>query len=129
VPFLPPGGLHELYDRTLGFQIDRESPFSIWGQEPSLNWLHVLVELGAVNFAAVLLIAPARKTATQVAALAAAVLIALQLAAVHWFYLYVVWFAPLVFVALFSAYTTAGRAPTSVRERRPEPAEPAPAPG
>jgi hypothetical protein len=40
----------------------------------------------------------------QIAALAAAVLIAFQIAADHWFYLYVVWFAPLVFVALFAAY-------------------------
>jgi hypothetical protein len=39
-----------------------------------------------------------------VAALGAAALIGLQLATVHWFYLYVVWFAPLVLVALFSAH-------------------------
>jgi hypothetical protein len=32
------------------------------------------------------------------------VLIAFQMAADHWFYLYVVWFAPLIFVALFAAY-------------------------
>jgi hypothetical protein len=102
VPFIPPGGLHELYDRTLGFQIGRESPFSIWGQSPGLDTLHLLVELAAVNFAAVLLIFPARKSTVQLAALAAAVLIAIQTAAVHWFYLYVVWFAPLVLVALFA---------------------------
>jgi hypothetical protein len=38
-----------------------------------------------------------------VAALAAAVLIALQLGVEHWFYLYIPWFAPLVFVALLAA--------------------------
>jgi len=37
------------------------------------------------------------------AALAAAVLIALQLTADHWFYLYLVWFAPLTWVALLGA--------------------------
>jgi hypothetical protein len=47
---------------------------------------------------------PARRTERQLAALAAAVLIAFQLTATHWFYLYVVWFAPLVFVALFTAH-------------------------
>jgi hypothetical protein len=36
-----------------------------------------------------------------VAALAAAVLIAVQLGATHWFYFYVVWFLPLVLAALF----------------------------
>ena len=34
---------------------------------------------------------------------AAAVLIALQLGATHWFYFYVVWFLPLVLAALFAA--------------------------
>ena len=37
----------------------------------------------------------------QVAALAAAVMIAIELTADHWFYLYIVWFAPLVLVAAF----------------------------
>jgi hypothetical protein len=36
----------------------------------------------------------------QVAALAAAVLIAVQSTADHWFYLYIPWFAPLVLIAL-----------------------------
>ncbi|HKP91111.1 MAG TPA: glycosyltransferase 87 family protein [Thermoleophilaceae bacterium] len=107
VPFIPPGGLHELYDRTLGFQISRESPTTIWGQDPSLGTLHTVVELAAVNFAAALLIFPARKRPLQLAALAAAVLIAIQIAAVYWFYLYVVWFAPLVFVALFVRFGSA----------------------
>jgi hypothetical protein len=35
-----------------------------------------------------------------VAALGAAVVIAVQLPAVHWFYLYIVWFLPLVLVAV-----------------------------
>jgi len=103
-PFVPPGGLHQLYDRTLGFQVSRESPFSIWGQDPSLDSLHTVVQIAAVNFAVVLLLIPAAKSLVQVAALAAAVLIALELATVHWFYLYIVWFAPLVLVALFARH-------------------------
>ena len=38
------------------------------------------------------------------AALAAAVVIALQLGVTHWFYLYIVWFLPFVLVALFARY-------------------------
>jgi hypothetical protein len=106
-PFIPPGGLSQMYDRTLGFQIGRESPFSLWGQESSLEWLQTILKLAAVNLAAVLLIVPARKSVGQLAALGAAVLIALQLPTTHWFYLYVVWFAPLVLVALFLRYDTA----------------------
>ena len=104
VPFIPLGGLHRFYDRTLGFQFGRESPFSVWGQEPELGWLQTLLKIAAVNFAAVLLIFPARKTLVQIAALGAAVLIALQLPTEHWFYLYVVWFVPLVLAAVFAGY-------------------------
>jgi hypothetical protein len=41
-----------------------------------------------------------------VVALAAAMTIAIQLPAIHWFYFYIVWFAPLVLAAAFGAYTT-----------------------
>ena len=34
VPFIPDGGLREIYDRTLGYQATRSSPFSVWGQAP-----------------------------------------------------------------------------------------------
>jgi hypothetical protein len=103
LPFLPDGGLRDLYDATLGFHAGRESPFSVWGQEPGLGWLHTAVKAAAVALALGAAVIPRRRDAVQVAALAAAVLIALQLGAVHWFYLYVVWFAPLVLVALFAA--------------------------
>src|SRR5829696_6202608 len=32
IPLLPDGGLRELYDRSLGYQASRGSPFSVWGQ-------------------------------------------------------------------------------------------------
>jgi hypothetical protein len=47
---------------------------------------------------------PRRPPLRQTAALGAAVLIAIQLLATHWFYLYVVWFVPFVFVGLFAAH-------------------------
>jgi hypothetical protein len=101
VPWIPDGGLRELYDRTLGYQAGRNSPFSIWGQEPQLEWLHT----GTIVFAGLLALAvafvPRRKSPLQVAALAAAVMVAIELTADHWFYLYIVWFAPLVMVAAF----------------------------
>ena len=104
LPFLPDGGLRQVYDRTLGFQTGRDSPFSIWGQQPGLEWLHTVVKVAAVGLALLVAVVPRRRTPAQVAALGAAVLIALQLAATHWFYLYIAWFAPLVFVALFAEY-------------------------
>ena len=104
VPFLPDGGLRDFYDTTLGFHAGRESPFSVWGLEPGLDWLHTAVKAAAVGLALLVALRPRRRDAVQVAALGAAVLIALQLAAVHWFYLYVVWFTPFALVALFAAY-------------------------
>jgi hypothetical protein len=103
VPFLPNGGLHEFYDRTLGYQASRSSPFSVWGLAPSLDFLRPIVRAGAIALAFAVALWPARKTPAQVAALAAAVLIAVQVGATHWFYFYVVWFLPLVLAALFVA--------------------------
>jgi len=103
LPFIPPHGLHQLYDRTLGSQVNRSSPFSVWGQT-SLDWLQVVWQVLSVGLAVLVALVPRRRTVVQIAALAAAVLIAFQIGADHWFYLYVVWFAPLIFVALFTAY-------------------------
>ena len=98
-PFVPDGGLRELYDRTLGYQIGRDSPFSIWGQHSGLDPLWTAVKIAAGGLALLVAFVPRRKTPVQVAALGAAVLVAVQIAAAHWFYLYIVWFAPFAFAA------------------------------
>jgi hypothetical protein len=125
-PFVPHGGLRALYDRTLGYQAGRASPFSIWGQHGGLAGVWTAVKVLAVGLALAVAFVPRRKTPVQVAALGAAVLVALQLAVAHWFYLYVVWFTPFVLVALFALYRV-GEAdeppeePTAA-ERVPQPA-------
>ena len=101
LPFLPDGGLSELYDRTLGYQATRSSPFSVWGQAPSLEWAQSIVRVAVVALAVGVAFYPRFKTPVQLAALAAAVTIALQLTATHWFYFYVVWFLPFALVASF----------------------------
>jgi hypothetical protein len=102
IPLLPDGGFRELYDRSLGYQASRGSPFSVWGQAPSLHWLQTLSKVFAVALAAAFFFVPRRRSIAQVAALAAALLIAVQVTANHWFYPYAVWFAPLVLAALFA---------------------------
>ncbi len=123
-PFVPDGGLREMYDRTVGYQAGRGSPFSVWGQVDSLAWLHWMVKAAAVGLALLVSLVPRRVDERQVAALGAAVLIALQLTATHWFYLYVVWFLPFLLVAVFGAY---GDRParTYAQESRPVSAVPA----
>jgi len=109
IPLLPDGGFRELYDRSLGYQASRGSPFSAWGQAPSLHFLQTVSKVFAVGLAALFFFLPRRRSTAQVAALAAALLIAVQVTANHWFYPYVIWFAPLVLVAVFT------------RQRGPEP--------
>ena len=94
-------GLSTFWDRTIGNQAGRESPFSIWGQT-DLEWLHTLLKLGVGALAVLVAFLPRRRGPVTVAALGAAVLIALQLTVEHWFYLYIPWFAALLFVALLA---------------------------
>ena len=93
-------GFATFFDRTIANQVDRDSPFSVWGQVPSLDWLQLAAQAAAAALAVLVAFVPTRRTLPQVAALAAAVLIAAQLTADHWFYLYIVWFLPGVLVAL-----------------------------
>jgi uncharacterized membrane protein len=103
VPFLEPG-LHQVWHRTLGYQITRPSPFSVWGQAHYLDWLHVVAEVMAAGLAMLVALVPRRRDPVTIAALGAAVLIAFQIAAGHWFYLYIVWFAPFALVALMAPH-------------------------
>jgi hypothetical protein len=120
-PALNPG-LKTFYDRTIATQAGRNSPFSIWGQttlEPLRTSL--LVALGFMSLAFAFI--PTRKSLPQLAALSAALLILLQLTLHHWFYLYIVWFYPLLLIAL--AASPAGTSPPDpARSRRQEPPSP-----
>ncbi len=93
-------GLATFYDRTLGYQAGRDSPFSIWGQAPSLEPLRVAIVAATALLALALAFRPRRKSLVQIAALGAALMISVELTAEQWFYLYIVWFLPLVLVAL-----------------------------
>lgn len=101
-PSIDPG-LHTFYDRTIAYQSDRDSPFSIWNQVSGLEPLRIAILLTTGAFALYFAFWPQRKNLIQVAALSAALLIALQLTAQHWFYLYIVWFYPLLLVAFASS--------------------------
>jgi hypothetical protein len=104
--YLPPGGLHVFWNTTLGYQLGRVSPLSAWTIYPSLDWLRPVAIAGTALLAGATAFVPRRRTLPQVAALMAAIMIAVELTARHWFYFYVVWFAPFVLVALFAAYRT-----------------------
>lgn len=106
LPALTHDSLHEIYERTIVYQSNRGAPFSVWGlygNSPTLKGWQTLAQAGAVALALGLAVLPRRRGVPALAAACAAVLIALQLGLEYWFYLYIVWFFPLVMVALLAA--------------------------
>jgi hypothetical protein len=106
LPFTDDVGLKKFWDATAGYQADRPSPFSIWGLYDGLTPLRRLVEAAALGLIVFLAVIPRRRSELQVTALAAAVLLAVELCTSHWFYLYIVWFTPPLLGALFAEYGT-----------------------
>jgi hypothetical protein len=115
--FLEPDPAHAarvFWDRTLGWQLTRESPFSIWdwGQYhaagiPDLRL--VQLPLIALVFAAAVGAAfyPLRRSPLQFAALTGALLVGFELVLTHWSYLYLPWFFPFAaFAALAPSRAT-----------------------
>jgi hypothetical protein len=107
---LEPDPLHAarvFAERTLGFQLDRESPFSVWGWGqyhakgvPNLHVVQQVLQVLLVAGAVLVAFVPRRKSILQLAALTAAVLIGFELVLTHWFYLYIPWFFPFVAFAV-----------------------------
>jgi hypothetical protein len=88
------------WERSVEFQAERDAPFSIWGLY-DLDVLQRVAQVLAVLIALGVALVP-RQTheLVRLAALSAAVLLALQSVVTYWFYLYIVWFFPLVMLAL-----------------------------
>jgi hypothetical protein len=111
VLFLEPSlvdAVRTFWDRTLGFQLNRDSPFSIWGWGqyhaagiPDLASLQTVVQVAAVVLAVAVAFVPRDKGPLELAALSAAVLLAVELSLTHWFYLYLPWVVPFVLLAVF----------------------------
>jgi hypothetical protein len=95
------------WERTVGYQAGRDSPFSLWGWGqyhargiPDLGFLQPVVSAAAVALALLVAFVPRRKGPVELAALTAALLVAVQLTLTHWFYLYVPWVLPFVLLWL-----------------------------
>jgi hypothetical protein len=126
-------GLKVFYERTIAAQAGRVSPFSIWGQAEWLEPLRVAILAATGVLAIALAFVPRKKSLLQVAAFSAALMLGVQITLHHWFYLYIVWFFPLMLIALALLERTEEPEPDEVpgvvrrirerREREPEPAE------
>jgi hypothetical protein len=99
----PIGGAKIFYERTLAFQSSRESPWSIFTQVPELAPLQQLLLTATILLAFIIAVVPEKRTIRRLAAFSAALIIAFELTVNFWFYPYIIWFAPFVFVALLTA--------------------------
>lgn len=116
LPLMPPGGPREIYDVALGGLAELVSPFSIWGLWDLPEWMRTCAMAAALGFAVAIAFVPRRRPPEAVAALAAAALLALQLALPYWTYFYVSWFLPCALVGLLargSTRSTVGSSPAS----------------
>ena len=103
IPAFTHDSLHTIYERTLAYQSDRGSPFSVWGLYGGLAGLQLVVQIAAVVLALALALIPRPRDLVALAAACAAVIIAVQLGVEHWFYLYIPWFAGLALLALLGS--------------------------
>jgi hypothetical protein len=124
IPFLPDGGVREVWNTTLGFQLERTSPLSLWDRHPSLEWLQTLSKAAALALAGAAAFVPRRRSTGQVAALCAAILALSQVATSYWIYFYAVWLAPLLLIAVFAEHRDLGGRSGERDELLREPREP-----
>jgi hypothetical protein len=103
IPAFTHDSLHTILRRTIVYQADRESPFSIWGFYGGLGGVQKAVALAAALLAVALAFVPRRADLLGLAAACAAVLVAVQLSVSHWFYLYIPWFFGAAILALLGA--------------------------
>jgi hypothetical protein len=136
IPAFTHDALHTVYERTILYQSNRNSPFSVWGLY-GLHGLQLVVQLAAVALALALAVVPragggqrlAGSPIPSLSAACAAVIIATQLGIEHWFYLYIPWFFGLVLLALLGARVGSDHVPTpraSVRDAASAPARSSP---
>jgi hypothetical protein len=110
IVLLEPNPFHALRvfeQRTLGWQLGRESVFSLWDWRqyhakgiPDLHRVQQVLEVVVVGAALAVAFVPRTKTLLQLTALTGMVIAGFELVLTHWFYLYIPWFFPFVVAAM-----------------------------
>jgi hypothetical protein len=121
-------GVRGFWSRTIGYQLGRDSPFSLWGQYPGLRPVQIALMVLVGLAALAVLRWPRRLDLLTIAALSGALLVGIELTVTHWFYLYIPWFLPFALLAIVPDWPAPSRP-----ERAPDPArapqrEPVPLP-
>jgi hypothetical protein len=100
---------HVFWTRTIGWQIGREAPWSLWDWRqyharglPDLHLVQRVLEAALVLVAIAAAFWPRRKSPLQLAALTGALLAGFELVQTYWLYTYIPWFYPFAAVALLA---------------------------
>ena len=109
---LAPDPLHEahvFWTRTVGFQVGRAAPWSLWdwGQYharglPDLHIVQHVLQVLLVAGAIVVAFFPSRKSPLQLAAFTAVLLAGFELVVTYWLYTYIPWFYPFAALTLLA---------------------------
>jgi hypothetical protein len=91
------------YEKTIAFQGVRETPWTIFSQVPALKIIQQPLLAAIIVVAFIVAVWPRRRTIRRLAAFSAALIIGFELTTNYWFYPYITWFEPFVFVALLPA--------------------------
>jgi hypothetical protein len=98
---------HVFWTRTIGWQINRPSPWSLWDWRqyharglPDLHLLQRVLQGLLVAGAIAAAFVPRRKSPLQLVALTAALLAGFELVVTYWLYTYIPWFFPFAAIAL-----------------------------
>jgi hypothetical protein len=121
LPVLLDGNLHAFWRDSIAYQADRVTPFSVWGLWGGLGLVQHLLQGAVVALAIILAFVPRRRGVVEVAALAGALVIALQLVGNYWLYSYIVWFFPALVVGLLGSFPSREVATVEGSERREAP--------
>ncbi len=112
------------FEKTLAFQGARETPWSIFSQVPALGFLQQPILAAVIVLAFVVAVWPRRRTIRRLAAFSAALVIGFQLTVNYWFYPYVTWFEPFVFLALLLATNEKTALDASEEDEQPRDGKP-----
>jgi hypothetical protein len=119
---------HVFWTRTVGFQIGRDAPWSLWDWRqyharglPDLHVLQHLLQGLLVAGAVAVAFFPRRKSPLQLAALTAVLLAGFELVVTYWLYTYIPWFFPFAALALLAPAVPLRRLVTQEREEPPAP--------
>jgi hypothetical protein len=131
VVLLEPSPLHELHlfwDRTVRWQIGRDSPWSLWDWKqyyargiPDLHVVQRVLQALLVAGALVVPFFPRHKSPLQLAAFTAALLAGFELILTYWLYTYIPWFFPFAAIAVLApAAVVVARVPSSELDVDPQ---------